>query len=653
MVPVKSLQLTSITTLIPYDYYELPFCPPVSSASDPLDLGSLLMGVVQKTTPYDIKMKVNRTCTTLCNKTLTKKDINKFAKFIKNNYRASWNIDGLPVLYNYDDKFVRTTFPVGYVIPDEKEKIVLFNHVNFLIKYHVTAKSTSEYYFGGFFTSPDDKKETNDEDKNSKGQFRVVGAQITLESRGIPECAARDIIDTPGTSPYMSSSSLLVLDPSIEGGAEDVEEDVQFSYSVQWEESSISWASRWDIYIDMGSASGTAYGNDTEQTVHWVGMLTSAFVTLTLIVICVRLALRATIGATQRDIAEMIVGAFEAGDSGNVEDEDSIEAWSNEIGWKVIAGEVFRKPPMFAYLCVFIGNGMQLLCISVCTAFLGLLGLASPSNRAAVFYLALVAFSFTGGISGFIGGAFCRLFNQDFSIRAPKFALYNCLGFPLVAMFAFLLVDFVLWTQKSSAAVSLSVVLNLALPWIFFSTPCVLVGAWISLYKLDKVKVPYTVKPLPREIPRQSWMKRTFIACLAGGYSIWLVVSLEVTFIVRSVWTREFYSLFGFLFVTLMLFILTSATVGVVATYVAVAGENWKWWWRSFIVPASGGVFLFLQTMLHLVNIDRGSIHIAAFTIYSLYSFLLCSAVGIMAGAMGTLASFFFLRRIYSTCRVD
>eukprot|EP00388_Colpodella_angusta_P014989 GDKJ01037282.1.p1 GENE.GDKJ01037282.1~~GDKJ01037282.1.p1 ORF type:complete len:687 (-),score=112.87 GDKJ01037282.1:30-2090(-) len=655
-VPVKTVQLSSVTTLIPYDYYALPFCPPVDPSSEKQDLGSLLLGVVEKTLPYDLKMKVDVKCATLCEINYTKHDIAKFLELARKKYRASWTIDGLPVLYNYDGKFVRTSFPFGFVQNEERDTFGLFNHVNFLIKYHPVSRTYADLIFGDVFTTATTPEPRSNNDPivipEMKTLFRVVGAQISLESRDRSlDCNSPELLEAERNSATVPVGRPFALDAFDEEGNLDREEKVRYTYSVKWEISDVTWASRWDVYMSLGGAKGLAYGGEKEQAVHWLGIVTSAFVTLLIMVICLRLVLKATIGTTQRDIAVMIVGDYEAG--GHEANEDSLESWANEIGWKVVSGDVFRKPNMFAYLCVFIGNGMQLLTIVFAISFFGSLGFSHPEYRANTFYTALTAFSFTGGVSGFIGGMMCRIYNQDFEIRAPKFVLYNALGFPLISMAVFIVVDIILFLEKSSAAVSLSTVINLALPWIFFSAPCVFLGAYLAFYKMDPIKLPFGVKPLPREIPRQPWQRRTIVACLVGGYTLWLITSLEVSFIVRSVWTRELYSLFGFLFVTLVLFIVASATIGIVTTYVAISKENWRWWWRSFFTPASVAIFLFIQTLSHAFNVMRSDITMSAISIYALYSLLLCCAIGVMAGAIGTLSSFFFLRRIYSTCRAD
>jgi transmembrane 9 superfamily protein 2/4 len=45
---------------------------------------------------YDIKMGTNVTCQVLCKRDFEEKQVKRFRKFIKNDYRAHWLIDNLP-----------------------------------------------------------------------------------------------------------------------------------------------------------------------------------------------------------------------------------------------------------------------------------------------------------------------------------------------------------------------------------------------------------------------------------------------------------------------------------------------------------------------------------------------------------------------------
>jgi transmembrane 9 superfamily member 1 len=65
-------------------------------------------------------------------------------------------------------------------------------------------------------------------------------------------------------------------------------------------------------------------------------------------------------------------------------------AMTEESGWKLVHGDVFRPPQHPELLCAVLGNGAQLLCIVLGVLLLALLGVYSHYNRGALLVAALV-----------------------------------------------------------------------------------------------------------------------------------------------------------------------------------------------------------------------------------------------------------------------
>lgn len=90
---------------------------------------------------------------------------------------------------------------------------------------------------------------------------------------------------------------------------------IVWSYSVQWEESDVEWASRWDIYLKMDDAD-----------IHWFSIINSLVTVLFLSAILGFIMVR----TLRRDIAKY-------------NEEDKEEAME-QTGWKLVHGDVFRPP---------------------------------------------------------------------------------------------------------------------------------------------------------------------------------------------------------------------------------------------------------------------------------------------------------------------
>lgn len=130
-----------------------------------------------------------------------------------------------------------------------------------------------------------------------------------------------------------------------------------FTYSVEWKESAVSWASRWDIYLGM---------NDVQ--IHWFSIINSLVVVFFLSGILTMIMVR----TLRRDIAKY-----------NTDDNmDTLE----ETGWKLVHGDVFRPPKYPRLFAAVIGSGIQIFFMALITIFLSMLGMLSPSSRGNFFF---------------------------------------------------------------------------------------------------------------------------------------------------------------------------------------------------------------------------------------------------------------------------
>ncbi len=123
-VELKVIKLDSTQTLLPFRYYDLPFCKPEGGVKDMIDnLGEILVGDRIENSRYDIDALVDVKCRTLCVQKYTAKEMEKFRSHIAEDYRAHWMVDGLPAAYNKHTMLVEKSgketllyaegFPIG------------------------------------------------------------------------------------------------------------------------------------------------------------------------------------------------------------------------------------------------------------------------------------------------------------------------------------------------------------------------------------------------------------------------------------------------------------------------------------------------------------------------------------------------------------
>eukprot|EP00435_Cladocopium_sp_Y103_P049785 s337_g15.t1 len=148
------------------------------------------------------------------------------------------------------------------------------------------------------------------------------------------------------------------------------------------------------------------------------------------------------------------------------------------------------------------------------------------------------------------------------------------------------------------------------------------------------------------QIPSQAWFMQPMFTCAVGGVLPFGAVFTELFFIMSSLWQHQFYYLFGFLALVLVILLITCAEISIALTYFQLTAENYNWWWRSFMASASSAVYVFMYSIMYFstrLSIDK----MVSTLLYFGYMFILSLIFGLLTGSIGLTASFYFVRTIY------
>jgi hypothetical protein len=108
--------------------------------------------------------------------------------------------------------------------------------------------------------------------------------------------------------------------------------------------------------------------------------------------------------------------------------------------------------------------------------------------------------------------------------------------------------------------------------------------------------------------------------------------------------------MFGVLFINLWLLIIVIGLVSVLLTYLSLQRGNWAWWWRSFGIGYSTGLYLMAFSFYNMVFVFKMNLFWGD-VVYLLYSVLLGSMFSTMCGAISLASSYMFITIIYSATR--
>ena len=402
---------------------------------------------------------------------------------------------------------------------------------------------------------------------------------------------------------------------------------ITFSYDVYWVASPISWSTRWDIYLSMGGK----YADN----IHWFSIINSLIISIFLTGIVAMIMIR----ALRLDIQRY----------NRVMTEEEKAEQEEERGWKLVHGDVFRPPSRLpTAFAVIIGIGSQMVCMALTTIIFAAIGFLSPANRGYLVIALLVLFLGFASVAGYSTARTYKMFGGNFWQRTT---VITALGFPGFLFGVLCIMNAIVWSTGSTNAVPFGSMLAVMAMWLFLSVPLVFVGAHFG-FKADKIEFPTRVSTMPRQIPPQPWYLRAPVTMLVGGLLPFGTVFVELIFILNSFWGGQYYYVFGFLLLVFLLLLVTAAEISIMLTYFQLCAEDYQWWWRSFLVPAASGCYLYaycIYFFFSVLTIDEGVPQL----LYFGYMGLIALAFSFVTGTVGYLATFAFVRQVYTAVRVD
>ncbi|CAH3146024.1 unnamed protein product, partial [Pocillopora meandrina] len=165
----------------------------------------------------------------------------------------------------------------------------------------------------------------------------------------------------------------------------------------------------------------------------------------------------------------------------------------------------------------------------------------------------------------------------------------------------FFLLNCVLWSEGSSAAVPFTTLFTLLAMLFGISAPLTFLGAYLG-FKKKPIEQPVRTNQIPRQIPYQRIYTRAALGIIMGGVLPFGCIYIQLFFILNSIWSHQIYYMFGFLFVVCLILLLTVSETTILLCYFHLRAEDYHWWWRSFLTGGCTAVYFFLYSIHFFVT---------------------------------------------------
>ncbi|XP_031130961.1 transmembrane 9 superfamily member 1 [Ipomoea triloba] len=407
----------------------------------------------------------------------------------------------------------------------------------------------------------------------------------------------------------------------------EVGRSLDMTYSVKWTETTISFAHRFDVYLDYPFF---------EHQIHWFSIFNSFMMVIFLTGLVSMILMR----TLRNDYAKY------------AREDDDLESLerdvSEESGWKLVHGDVFRTPCNLVLLSALVGTGAQLALLVLLVILFAIVGMLYV-GRGAIVTTFIVCYAFTSFISGYVSGG---MYSRNGGKHWIKSMILTASLFPFLCFGIGFALNTVAIFYGSLAAIPFGTMVVVFVIWGFISFPLALLGTVIGRNWSGAPNNPCRVKTIPRPIPVKKWYLTPSVVSMMGGLLPFGSIFIEMYFVFTSFWNYKVYYVYGFMLLVFLILIIVTVCVTIVGTYFLLNAENYHWQWTSFFSAASTAVYVYLYSIYYYyVKTKMSGFFQVSF--YFGYTLMFCLGLGILCGAVGFLGSNLFVRRIYRNIKCD
>lgn len=401
---------------------------------------------------------------------------------------------------------------------------------------------------------------------------------------------------------------------------------ISFSYEVNWKKSNVKFEDRFDKYLDP---------NFFQHRIHWFSIFNSFMMVIFLVGLVSMILMR----TLRKDYARY---------SRDEEMDDMERDLGDEYGWKQVHGDVFRPASHAMLFSALIGAGYQVTVVVLSVIIFAILG-ELYTERGSMLSTAIFVYAATSPINGYAGGGLYARMGGRIWIKQM---ILSAFMLPFIVCGTAFFINFIAMYYHASRAIPFGSMVAVTCICIFVILPLTLVGTILGRNLAGTPDAPCRVNAVPRPIPEKKWFMEPLVIIMLGGILPFGSIFIEMYFIFTSFWAYKIYYVYGFMLLVFVILMIVTVCVTIVCTYFLLNAEDYRWQWTSFLAAASTAGYVYIYSFYYFFfKTKMYGLFQTAF--YFGYMALFSLALGIMCGTVGYVGTNAFVRKIYSTVKID
>lgn len=139
---------------------------------------------------------------------------------------------------------------------------------------------------------------------------------------------------------------------------------------------------------------------------------------------------------------------------------------------------------------------------------------------------------------------------------------------------------------------------------------------------------------------------------LGAGLLPFSAISVQLHYIFIAIWGHMVYTMFGILLLAFGLLTLVVAFICIALAYLQLSRQDYMWQWRAYLSGSMVGAFIFAYSFVYYYQ-HSGMSGMLQSLVYFGYMGVMSAGFSVMFGAVGFLATFWFVDFIYGQIKGD